>query len=79
MRVHTVTGGDRDFLELVPETIDEAAALVFAGTSKFVAPTATHLVVTPEQSPYLSLRVYLSEPRPRTLDRATRAAIDQTT
>lgn len=78
MKVHTVTGGDRDFIELVPETIGEAAAIVFAGTSKFVAPRSTDLIITPELAPFLSLRVYVSEPRGKQLDLPTREAIDQT-
>jgi hypothetical protein len=81
VKLHIVTGGYRDFLELTPDTIEEAAGLVHCGTSQFVDhKKAALLVVTPEMRPFLMLRVYLSPARPEklTLDPATRDLIDRT-
>ena len=77
MKAKTVTGG-RDHIELVPETIEEAADLVFIGTSKFIPSNAVDLVVTPDLRPFFSLRVYVGEPRPAALDAETRDALDRT-
>jgi hypothetical protein len=79
VKLSTVTGNGRDHLELTPETVAETAAVVFAGTSKFLADGATDLVVTPERAPFISLRVYVAPPAPaKPLDVATRDALDRT-
>jgi hypothetical protein len=79
LKVHLSTGGDRDCLELVPETVEEAAALVFAGRSEFIPADATYLDVTPELRPFIALRVYIGAPRPQGVSPETRDAIDSTT
>lgn len=78
MKVHTITGGDRDFLELRPETVEEAASIVFAAKSEFIAKDLVWLQITPSAPPFLALRVYLGVPRGTQLDLATRDAIDRT-
>lgn len=64
MKLRTVTGGARDYLELIPQSAEETAGIVFCGTSEFVDSNAVFLDLTPEKSPYLALRVYLGPARP---------------
>jgi len=78
VKLSTVTGGDRDYLRLVPETIDECAMLVAVATSKFLPADSTLLIATPERMPWMELRVWVGLARGTQLDLATRDAIDRT-
>jgi len=78
VKLSTITGGDRDYLRLTPETIDECAMVVSVATSKFIPAEATLLIATPDREPYMELRVWVGAPRGTQLDLATREAIDQT-
>lgn len=85
MKVATITGTDGrhgSHLRLIPETIGEAAALVFCALSKFVPKGATDLILRPESSlDPIELRVYLSTPPPVDKDpdpATTRDALDRT-
>lgn len=78
MKLSTVTGGDRDYLRLVPETVEECAMVVSVAVSKFIPAEATLLVPYPDREPWLELRVWVGVPRGTQLDLKTRDAIDQT-
>lgn len=79
MKMHTVTGASpRDYIELVPESIEEAAAIVFAARSVFLPSDSTLLEITPEIQPFLALRIYVGKDRPAALDPETRDALDRT-
>ena len=79
MKMHTVTGGGLDHFALIPETIDEAAALVFAARSKFMPAGSTELLVRPELAPYLKLLIFAAKPAPpEPLSAEMREAIDST-
>jgi hypothetical protein len=67
-------------LALTPETLQEAADLVFAARSTFIPAGSTDLLVTPGQDPYFRLLVYLEPERPNqlALDAETRDALDRT-
>lgn len=75
MKVSTSTGGDRDYIRLVPETVAECSQLVSVAVSKFIPADATLLVPDPQS---MELRVFVGLPRGTQLDLKTREAIDQT-
>ena len=78
MKAHTVTGDGRDHVELVPETLAEAADLVSIGRSTFMPAGSCELAVL-DHPPFFYLRVYAAAPAPpKPLDAETRAAMDRT-
>jgi hypothetical protein len=79
LKAKTVTGDGRDHIELVPETIAEAAELVFIGRSTFMPAGSCELIVTLDLRPFLLLRIYAGAPAPaKPLDGATRDELDRT-
>ncbi len=75
MIVSTVTGGDRDYIRLEPESVAECGMLVAVAVSKFIPADATLLVASGHQ---FELRVWVGIPRGTQLDLETRGAIDST-
>jgi hypothetical protein len=79
VKVSLSTGGDQDFLQLIPETLEEAASLVEAAQSQFVEDQDRMRLLTiqfPQKN--IELRVALSKIRPKHIDSAMRDALDAT-
>lgn len=77
MKVSTVTGAaDRDYIRLVPESVEECSHLVGVAVSKFIPSDATLLVTSSLPRDSMELRVFVGESRKRGLDPETRDALD---
>jgi hypothetical protein len=61
MKVSTVTGADRDYVRLVPETVEECSQLVAVAVSKFIPADATLLVTSLYPRDAMELRVFVEK------------------
>jgi hypothetical protein len=77
MQVHVITGGDRDCVSLIPETVLEASALVFIAVQSLIDKSQINLICGPCASPPLELRIYLGPTRDKP-SATDLAAIDET-
>ena len=67
MKIWTVTGGNRDYLSLVAETLQESINIVKISQSEFIGADKFALVVEDFPSA-ISLRVWMGAPRTLSTD-----------
>lgn len=86
MKIKLITGATpRDYVELIPENLAEAAGIVSIATSRFLDERDFHLSPTvgghsgPGGTDNIQLRLYVGDPRPKGVDAEARPTIDATT
>ncbi len=76
MIVHLLTGGFRDFIELVAETTQECCQLARVESSTMIEIDRVYLDLSDDKT--IRLQIWVSAPRAKNLDVSTRDAIDST-